>query len=339
MKFKKLVSIVLVMAMLLCSLCSCSNVSKVATFDGNKEVPTGVYIYYLVMAYENYANSVDNPYLPKNEWTIQGQSFNTFIENYAEAYLYKYMVTEHLFDKLGLTLDEARYSEDIAASEQAWNAYGQSLEMQFGVSKAAYTAATYNEFKLEQIQMSIYGKGGEKEISEEEIETFFTENFRRVKYVSDVVENDNQSELEKIYNDYVTRINKKNESLQEIIYEEAARQNGYTKDSAKESLGPDYGTYFVNKNNASYPAEFIEAIFSAEDNLAHTYVVDGQAVVIYQLFDLMGDKTEYNEAKESLIKVISEEEFGNYIKDAINEVDYKINDAVFEKYNGTKLFG
>lgn len=199
--FSKILCVVLALVMAL-SAASCSLSQQYAYQKDDIEYPIGVYIYYLMNAYnsaESYAqkselyDSETGRYDGKKSFLkmeITDDDGNTavaedWIKDKAAEQMKEVIAVSTKFNELGCTIDEAEIEQTKTYYESYWDqGYSEQFEP-YGVSFDSFFQIAYiipvmqdEAFKAE------YGTDGPSAVSDEELSEFFKEKYTSYKYFS-----------------------------------------------------------------------------------------------------------------------------------------------------------
>ena len=195
---------------------------------GEKEIPSGIFIYYtmqgfseaqsVVMGQNSEATEVKDI---KNS-NIDSIDSSVWIQNKATEYCADYAGIVHEFEAIGGQLS----AEDLDSAEEMANYYytQDPRIAENGVSLDSMKKIAESTFMEQNIFQHYYGFEGEKGCSEEELKDYFDENFARVKYVSisladdegNKVAPDKERELRKLADTYAEQVNKKTGDLNKM---------------------------------------------------------------------------------------------------------------------------
>lgn len=189
----------------------------------NYEVNAGIFIYYEMSAYYEAVNqaSGENENLDTTDkkalkaTQIDGKDMLTWIQDEATENLRKYLAVQAEFDNRGLELTDEEISEMDESVSSAWDTYGSYYE-QNGIGEESFRKITELSYKSSALFESYYGEGGTDEVAEDEIKTYYDENYARVKYIAmnltnadgTALDDDGKAEIKAMADDYVERANK-----------------------------------------------------------------------------------------------------------------------------------
>ena len=147
--------------------CSARDLSYAAK-QGDTKIAAGVYIFYLLNAYDDAAELVPSDTVVL-EAEIEGKDAETWIRERAEEYLRAYVWVDNKISELDLDLtEEEKSSASTTTTTMMENISG--IE-DMGISEDSLNKAysLFNE-KFEKLLQAYYSEGGELEISKEELE-------------------------------------------------------------------------------------------------------------------------------------------------------------------------
>ena len=307
----------LALALLLClSFAGCYSQDKTwAAKMGNDTMPIGAYIYYLSSAYTEAGNKIStDAEVLKGE--VDGQPAQEWIEDRAMAYLY---ADYYLIDKLqeldlSLTDEELEQADEI--TNGTWSYYQTTFES-MGISKDSFHRA-YSLYSLryQKLMKALYGEGGEMAVPQEELETFFNDNYYAYEYFtvslnttdedgnSVAMDEEQEEDLRQELETYAKQITDGS-----ITLGEAATEYGYVSGTTPTPSGE------VHSEKETISDTLGDAL--AEMDEGETSVVDGGST-LYLLHKLPMDEAfqgilEDEDETVSLIADIKGDEYADYV--------------------------
>lgn len=295
---------------------------------GEDTMPIGGYIYYLSSAYSQGSALVENGQeVLKN--TIEGQNASQWIQDKALEQLKSFYFVQQKFDEMGLALDEEDQENITNASNSMWSYYKTAFEA-VGVAQSSFTRA-YAEYniKLQKVMQAMYGEGGERALTEDEMHDYYTENYIYYNYFyvpfsttdeegqSKTMEEDEQAQVKEALREHVKSISSGDETL------EQASAAYVAEGSSKPTLGEASA---INKNNLS--EQFSEALTGLKDGESAMVDMSSGAYVLQKMNietdyqALINDETR----KEGLIAEMKGEEFTEYVKEQSASVNLDLNE-------------
>ncbi len=339
--------------------------------DDQNTLSIGSYIYFTFNAYSYAMQQLDtelqqqlasDPSSPTEETTPEsvftkdivdydGNTVNVydFILSEGDLGCKNLLNVSKMFDDLGLTITDEEMASIESAANSTWSAYGSSYES-LGISKDTFLTVEYiYATKYEEVFKTLYGEGGEKEVTVDELKEHFTENFTNYAYFPiqlytsttnddgtvsyEALPEDEVEEITTALEDYAKQINDGT-----ITYEEFAEE--YTKEldlaqdptvSGNEiledsSMGQDIKDELeeLKSNNASY-------ITIGEDESAVAYFVF-KGDIEHEAEENFDESLEYY-----VLQTLKLEEYNNSLIDAAKNYTCTVNEAAIEKYNPYKL--
>lgn len=295
---------------------------------GEDTMPIGGYIYYLSSAYSQGSALVENGQeVLKN--TIEGQNASQWIQDKALEQLKSFYFVQQKFDEMGLALDEEDQENITNASNSMWSYYKTAFEA-VGVAQSSFTRA-YAEYniKLQKVMQAMYGEGGERALTEDEMHDYYTENYIYYNYFyvpfsttdeegqSKTMEEDEQAQVKEALREHVKSISSGDETL------EQASAAYVAEGSSKPTLGEASA---INKNNLS--EQFSQALTGLKDGESAMVDMSSGAYVLQKMNietdyqALINDETR----KEGLIAEMKGEEFTEYVKEQSASVNLDLNE-------------
>ena len=161
--------------------------------------------------------------------TVEGKSFADWINETALENCRGYVATERLFDQNGLTLTADKLSEVNANVKSLWNDENQYAQYyygvsvigdyyeKYGISEQSFLDYEINESKSNALFTFLYGEGGSKAATQEEINASLSSDYLALNYFPYELENGATAqsfadriaggeEYEEVYRDYAQAI-------------------------------------------------------------------------------------------------------------------------------------
>lgn len=348
MNIKKLAAAVSALCIGVMSLAGCgAKAPQIAASYNGGEIPAGVYITHQINAVNDAYNKLNNPYLtPEGMLSaeIDGVPAEQWINNRTAELVKSYAAVETEAARLGVSLDADTAQLLEQQVDATWEADGDMMAS-LGVSaESAKLVAKNNQLANIVFQM-IYGKGGEKAVSDEELKSYFTENYARSMMVilslKDMntglaLDDEKAAEVRKIYDDYKAKVNA-GTSVFDIYVEENARQRALAEITEPVELVESEREVLVPKNDTSYPEKLRETLFAATEYKKPLFYEDESFLVIFDRRDAMADEEGFNAISDSLLMVYKADEFRNGLGAIADAAGYKLNDKVVKAFTPAKI--
>lgn len=371
--FTKLTAVILVCIIAL-STAACSLTPQWSYKTEDTELAIGVYIYALYSAYsqaESYAQETEG--YDSEAGTYDGDtSFlnvqitdddgvtataDQWIKDEADKTLRNLLAIEYEFNRLGATIDEATLQGYEATAKEYWD-YGPYYSMYgeqyispyadifepLGVSYESFEYYYITSAKQEVIFDTLYADGGEKGVSDEELTTYFTDNYTSYTYFNSSLyetqeattdEGDTETitvalsdseiaKYEKSYKSYVNSLNSGSD-IDTIV-------DKFMSDYELES-DPSYSSVEI-MSESSIGEDLVNAIDElAENTASYEKIGEDNSQLIYlfykepiknQVETYIGDATN----RSSVLQSYKGEEFVDYIDQVAMSLDVTISSAV-----------
>lgn len=242
------------------STASCSSPKAITFGNGTKtamtidgyEVPSGVFIYNEMYAYNNaaytlYAQNGEYPTVDvvKNS-NIESMDATDWIQDKAVDFCKDFVATEKEFEKIGgeLTAEQLQEIKDGVAQQLS-----NTLFTDNGVGEESIKAIMTNSYKQNAIFEHYYGLDAEDGCTEEELKDYFVDRTARIKYFSvsltdsdgEELSADEKHELTKLVDSYVKEINsaKTNEKKMAKFDECKEKYDKYLEKKAEEAAAAE----------------------------------------------------------------------------------------------------
>lgn len=348
--FKKITAILLCVLMVV-SVTACGEDTSWVVKTDKTTTTAGTYMYYLLGAYSAAYNLVENPEKNILSQTVEGISAEEWIKNTAMDSVKFATVVFEKFEEMGLELSEenAQYAKQYA--DYYWSSAGQ-IYLNHGVNYDTFCNCVAADIMVSQLFETIYGKGGEKEISAEDMKKGLAENFVKVKEIGislagitgEMRSDKLQETLKAKAEDYKKRI-EAGEKIEDLIKEHynvevdlAVEESGKT---AEELLGNNPGEVdtdfvIVSKNSTNYSANELTEIFKLEIGKV-VVLVEKEYVRVIQKYDITEDDTYLEQYDYDIRVTLKADEFTEEIEALAKDLVVEVNEAALKKYKPSKI--
>ena len=360
--FSKILCVVLALVMAL-SVASCSFSKQYAYQKDDIEIPVGVYIYYLYNAYnsaQSYAQQSDlydsetgkydgkKSFLKMEITDDDGETAvaEDWIKNKAEEGIKEAVAIYTKFNDLGCTIDQTEIDSTKTYYQSYWDqSYSEQFEA-YGVSFDSFFEAGYmipvmeNEaFKAE------YGTDGPSAVSDEELTTYFTENYTSYKYFSanlyTTVTADSEdgseetaSENVALSEDEIAAYQKDFESYASTLSEGGSFDDVKTEYMEKYEITDDPVTENVEIIDEDTEDELLKTIKDMKDGQAMTMEVgdDDTSKQLYLIYrepikDQVAKYTDPEQEKDTVLSSMKSEDFEELLKNFADELNITLSSA------------
>ena len=312
--------------------CTTGKDTTVAAAYGDTELPAGIYIYYIVTAHNDAYNYVEDPLKNALDQKIDGTDASDWITARAKDMLRAHAAVEAKFSEYGLTLDETALAEVSNSADTLWINYGDEMQ-RYGISRTSVEAVILHNKKSVVLQDFLYGKGGEKEIPEQELLDYYQENYRRVAMLPislSGLDEEKLTEAKALFSEYTARA-EAGESLLSLMVEEYARTQSVTPEQA--ALVYTESTYerLVARESSGYPAGLLDQVFEAEQDTLQKFESDTHAV-LFEVHDLLGDGSAFENSRKTLVQIVSADDYRTLVLGWADEIGLSINEAAVRRY-------
>ena len=355
-----LLAVVMALSAVFATGCSMSKEWSYKTSD--KELAIGVYIYCLDLAFQQAqtkAKELDDYDGANDKWLdleITDDDGNTavarqWIKDDAQKKCLNFLAVEKLMKDEGASVDEASQQ---AADEQAktyWNVgqyanYGYIMPMSkelepYGISYDSFRYCTSQYSVNYSVLFSkLYGEGGSQEVSDSELETYFTENYVDYSYIPVQLYEASTDEAGESTNVALS---------EDKIAEYTSEFEGYISDIDGGKSFDDVVSAYTEKHELTdSPAvdntEQLESVSAGDqikdalkelgNNKAVTVKVgEGDSAMLYLVYkrnsaDTAKDYLESETNRAGVLNTMKKDDFEDYIKKTADDLDYEKNSAV-----------
>lgn len=305
------------------------------------EITPGEYIMQVISAYGEAYNLLPDQQTPMLKQQIEGKDAGAWVTERAMQLCRKQFGVLNQFDTLGLSLDENDSAELIQYADAVWAQYSAIYE-QMGVSKASFIKIFEMNTKTQKLFEYYYDKGGEREVSDEEIFTLGASNYARVSFIPMMISDyDSKEAAVADAQQLVERINE-GESFYDVLTE---YENQYMTEDERESHEPHETleeTQRVHDNfipylSDSYPQSLRDQIRDAA--YGEPFVFDEEDQIVYVVYkqDIM-ERTDFFESNRmAFLMELKYDEFDELLESLAADIQMEVNEKEANKYTVSSL--
>ena len=350
--FKRILAILLCVVMAL-SVTACGGDTSWIMKTEKTEITAGHYMYYLVGAYSNATYMVEDTEKSVLSQTIDGVKAATWIENTAIDAAKFAIVVKEMFEAEGLELSADNQEYVTQMVNYYWAYFGSTVYEPNGVAYNTLLKAMSYDTMTSQLFEYLYGEGGSREISADDVKKGLTENYGKIKEIGislagmsgEMRSEEVQADLKAKAEDYKKRI-EAGEKIEDLMKEHynvevelAVEETGST---AEEVTGGttaddiDTEAVVVSSDNTNYSENEIKEILELENGEV-AVLVEEEYIRVVQKMDILEDDTYLKEYDMSIRITLKGEEFTEEIQNLANELEIEINEAGLKKYKPSKV--
>jgi len=374
---KKICALILAVFMIL-TVAGCSKKPSWSYKTDNTSYAEGVYIYSLFSAY-NEAYSILQEQLGDDfdatasildiiadfdgEEGEEGKILcRNWIENQADIITRNLVALDEKVLEYGITLDKTQVESARELAREDWylgpyyeyyvtsgyeaTSYEDMLSP-YGISFDSFFTSTYlASVKQSAIFDYLYGKGGTEEVSDKEIEDYFTENYTSYAYFTvnlyetSINTETNQQEYLPYSQELIDGVEKELKEYAKLINSGTAYTEVMYKYMKAHNIADNPTVYNIEiLDNSALGEEVLEAVKDLKEGKA-TYlkVGTGDTSVMYFVtkFNIEDETEEYLNAdgnRHTILQTLKADDFKTYLDGITESVKVEVNEKTIEKYN------
>lgn len=374
---KKIAAGLMALTMLF-SFAACSDTSWAAKADGY-QVNAGVYIYYTLVAYydaqskagKDSADSADDSSSDSAasettvttseddlfKATIDGKNVRTWIQDDASDSVKKFVAIQKEFAALGLTLTDTQKAQINSALENTW-ASNEQLFTKNGISKESVKQIIQTSYMSDSIFKSYYGEGGTEAVAQDEIDTYLTDNFLRVKYIAiqlkdgegNLFKSADKEKAMEMAEDYKERaesesfddlIKEYNDYYAKVVADAAAddSSSSSSEESSSEAEEDPYANEKILSKDGSEISEKMNKSFFEKCKVGEVSIIeDDEIYYVVEALDML-ERTDLIEAQtSSLLYTLRGDTFDEKMEGLAEAVELEKNQSAYDRYDPKKLY-
>jgi len=331
--------------------------------SGDEQIAAGVYIYYMMTAYNDATARLEELNEEKDEKdqidlskvdiltvTIDGKTGKQWILDETRNYCKRHFAVEALCAERSVKLSD----EDVSAINNTLNymvSYYGTFFQEAGISTESVKEVYENSYLYSNLLMSYYDTNGEYALSEDELKEYFSENYIAYKVI------------EAPYT-YTSNSKETKYSEDEIKARQEAINNLYTEATQSDNADIDaLNKKFVNRNleegkqettpnklsltfvtedtdTSKYGDDFFKTLKEAKAGDFLKFEVKDKGIYLVQRCDEYSDESkQYKDTRETCIGAIAEDDYKEILNKKTETMDFVFNEKALEKYSVDTLIG
>lgn len=362
---KKILVLMTVAVMALC-LVGCGDTTWVMKAD-DTVINSGIYIYYQTQGYMEAVYTLASEDINYYYYylygysllddTIDDQTVADYICEYALDMCKQMVVTDKLFNELGLELSDDTLAIIDNEVKTTWSSSSEHLE-ELGISKASLEAVITSAYKEDMVFDAYYEIGGIKGTTEETINSYLEDEYARIKVIEfnfaesadDAIDADvKQAQLD-LANAYLDRANA-GEDMNALIDEYSAylasleasedeenQDEGEVVDDAEEvaEVEEDEDPYanesIISVDSTSPSAKFVNYVFTTCNVGEYSLIQDDISFYLVQRLDMLEREDILEDYHDYIIKEIYDTDYTNLINSTLSGFSITENSKSLSRY-------
>lgn len=270
---------------------------------------------------------------------IDGKTGEELVNELTTQRIKRYFATEKLSREYGIELSESDLASIQQNIDSLWS-YASEFYEANGVSRSSIEQASVTYSKQNLLMRSIYGEGGERELTDEDYKTYFTENYTRVRYLAfplydtttgEKLSEEDEQKLRDEANAYFERA-KKGEAMSDLLIE---REKEVTGEEPADTTPGAYDLFLSESSTSPSPA-FVEEMRAAAENEPH--LIEEETVIYLAMrVDALSDTNYFEKVKPAMLQTIKQDEFDAWLDEEAAAIEISMNDAAVSRYKADKL--
>lgn len=346
MKFKKIAGFLLA-AVLVLSMAGCTFAAPqtVMTIDG-MEIPAGIYLMIQYQAYLNAAQQMQQlsgSTADVLSGDIEGQKGSAWIHDETMKNLRRYVYTEKAFSEKGLAFTDEEQAGMDTQVDQIW-AYNEAILTANGVGRESYRRVYESGQKYNKL-LEVFREDPANIVPDDEAKAYMDETYVRVQVLS----------LPLTGSDYKALPEDKAQQVRDRANEvDAALKSGKTLDEVgeealkdafeicereySEDLLPTYmNKMFLSHETASYPEEFLDALFKAQIGDSEIDESSGIPMVYQKIANYESDEDFVENWRSAVMDDITGAAFTEDVEAAVAAYTVNENGSAVRTYSPSKI--
>lgn len=324
------------------SLTGCVNHNWSAKTDDDS-IAAGVYIYYMMTAYNDATAKLDDENADVLTATIDGKVGREWILEEARNYCRRHFAVKALCAERNITLSEEDTTSLNSTLNYMISYYGTFFE-EAGISTESVKEVYENSYLYSDLLFSYYDGEGEYALKEEEIKKYFSENYFAYKaidasytYTVDGEETSYSDEEIKTRKDLLKQYFEDASKMDKADIDDFNKkfQNRNLTEGEEEKDVTKLTLQFVTEDSSTkYGDTFFEDLKKAAVGDFLHYDIDKEGSYLVQKCDEYSEDSEYyKETRETCIGALVEDDFVELLNEKAATLSIVFNDKALEEYS------
>ena len=356
MNFLKKCAAVLLTGAMVLSMSACSSDTDWIMRKGELEMPAGVYINNLLQSYYQASALVENTEEDVFKQQVEGTDAKEWIQQKALDETKRNMAACSEFNEHQLSFTQEELESCRQQAEAYYGQNGENLEKN-GISQNSIELLYQIAYMKTKLFDALYAQGGEQEVSEEELRSYYEENYIKMAVqtfsfpeepeIPEGATEEDKASYEEFYKTERGNVytNANSFYLQAQIGMDAGQSWNEVLNTYKQQNAAAAGQeYDMNTNNyrlldtATTPlnADIVGALKEAEQGELVKVETDTM-IAIGATTDINEDPTDYEYVKTSILHALKDEAFEEYLLQQAQDESYELNQKAADRYQINKL--
>lgn len=348
-KFIKATAVIAAAAALACST-GCNGDTKWSYKNSEKTLTAGNWIFQTFVFTTNAVSKIketkedaDITTIDFSSEKIEGKKAIKWIENEAKNACIKELTLEKMAKEYKADVDEDSFEASTSYMNSFYEYYYQSICEKLGVSKESYIDASMRtDFLYDVVFKKIYGKDGEKEVSDDDLKKYFIDNYTSYYYLSyslktkddsgnsTDIDDETKEKVNTNFNKYVHMLNDEGKTTNDVS---ETYKTDFEVDTAPATTDSKL------TKDLSDDTDLNKEIKASKVKVARLVTIDDTMYLIYRFDEKeMAENIKEDAAEEnaidrtSVLKNMKSEEFDKLIEEKQKSYKYDKNDACLSRY-------
>lgn len=326
--------------------------------NGAREISAGLYIIFEISAFSQaeqtvYEENMNNPdyVMPSAKdflkLTLEEQVVSDWVISKTQSLIREYFAVLDKFDSLGLALSE----DDISSMESSITSmmsqngefYGKN-----GVSENSLRDYYTYMMKVDKLFDALYSEGGEFGVPEEEVRTYFSNNYAKIDIMlmtkpntipegQTITLEELTAEVQTAANSYLERMKTGGETIEALAYEWALMTSSAEEQATLTMPEKGQLSLIVSESmRSNYGDALVDAVMAAPVDTP-TLVEDTGYFAIFIRRDILADTTVLDSYRYNILGEMKYEEYIEKLTEWGTSIQMESNQAALKRYTPDKL--
>lgn len=339
-KIKSVAALMLALVMLLSTTACSGDTSWSAKYD-DTTLPVGVYIYNTYSAYYQAYYQVSDSSTPVMDQKIDDKPVSDWVKEKAAENVKAILNTQKKFKEMGLSFTDEELAAQQKNLDSSWAQASTMLE-KLGIAKESLNiASVQQQAQYVKIFEAIYGKDGEKAVSDAELESYYVDNYTHYGYFTKALTTTNEDkETVDLSDDEIKKVGEKFEEYAKAINEDGKKPEDvaktYQDDEDLDSSPYKENTVIVKDSTLS---EDLQSALKGMENGEAKAVKSGTTYYLLYKYDINDSVSDLKDSdnRSKYLSYMKGEEYDTMMSEGAEALEVQMNDAAMKKYTPERV--
>ncbi len=349
---KRLFALILILVLIVACFAGCHEKGEIAVTAGGVEFTSGYYACALVYADTQARSIVENSIsvngtIPSDivywDFKVEGTDYVKWVEDTTIDTLKQIATVRNVCEQKGITLSDEILADAKLQAETQWEQIGVYMEKN-GVAKETFIQYIEDIYLTDEYFKNLYGEGGEKAISADDVNKQFTEHYVLVNGITSDFYYLSETEKEEIreqFTAFETALKDGSKTFEQVYLEANdldAEEHTHETSEDGENLPQDLHASILSDTNSNYTSDQFDTAKELEVGQVKLVTLpDDAGLVLMVKKDITADPYYLENLDTTIRKELKYDEFLKDLAATASKLDCEISDFSTGQFDVKKI--